>query len=183
MTKFDFYNSQPTINLVPLAKTHLSRLVETVNHPDVARWLPFHSPFDMKQAVTILSLSRSKKTDYTCWMIESQEEMNSVGVLIMQSQYHPQCLQFGYWIVANYHRRGYASQAMKLICEVAFDRFHAIRLQAQVHVDNVASIRLLEKIGFIRESLMPGGIAVMNDVPADAYMYVRMKEKENKNDQ
>lgn len=49
---------------------------------------------------------------------------------------------------AAYRRQGYASDALRLLCEYAFGFLHLKQLTAHVAVDNEASIRLFASCGF-----------------------------------
>ncbi|WP_455591169.1 GNAT family N-acetyltransferase [Bacteroides sp.] len=60
----------------------------------------------------------------------------------------------GIAIHKDYRKEGYASDALKLLCDYAF-RFLFIRqLYAHVAVDNEASVRLFTSCGFIRSGVL-----------------------------
>ena len=51
----------------------------------------------------------------------------------------------------EFRGRGYAGEAYRLVIEYAFDRLNMRRLHAGARVDNVASIVVLKKLGFVEE--------------------------------
>lgn len=59
----------------------------------------------------------------------------------------------GYGIDVDHGGKGYATQAVSLAVEVAFDDLGLHRVQAAVVPDNRASARVLEKVGFAEEGL------------------------------
>jgi ribosomal-protein-alanine N-acetyltransferase len=59
----------------------------------------------------------------------------------------------GYGIDHDHGGRGYATQAVKLVVQVAFDDLGLHRVQAAVVPENKASARVLEKCGFREEGL------------------------------
>lgn len=59
-------------------------------------------------------------------------------------------VEIGYWIGRPYWGRGYATAAAELLIEEARRR-GLERLYAEVFVENPASMRVLEKAGFVRE--------------------------------
>ena len=64
-----------------------------------------------------------------------------------------QSANLGYWTGAPFARRGFMTDALSGLLPFAFDRLALHRLGAAVLEGNVASNRLLEKVGFTREGL------------------------------
>ena len=54
------------------------------------------------------------------------------------------------WIYPQYRRQGFAYKAYKLALEYIFMTFSYDEISSGVYIDNVASIKLMEKIGFKR---------------------------------
>jgi ribosomal-protein-alanine N-acetyltransferase len=64
--------------------------------------------------------------------------------------------------------RGYATEAARAILQVAAARFRRERLVAVIHPDNVASLRAVERLGFVYE----------HDVPYRDFGLVRLYARE-----
>ena len=60
----------------------------------------------------------------------------------------------GYWIDRAAAGRGLASLAVALVCDHAFGPVGLHRLQADIRPENLASQRLVERLGFRREGLL-----------------------------
>mgnify|MGYP002777217312 CR=1 FL=1 len=60
--------------------------------------------------------------------------------------------QVGFWVGAEHTRRGYMSEALGLVERWAALERGLARLEAQVLPDNSASLALLEKLGYRRDS-------------------------------
>jgi ribosomal-protein-alanine N-acetyltransferase len=58
---------------------------------------------------------------------------------------------FGYELGSDYWRQGIMTQAIRAMINFGFDEMELNRVQALVMPKNVASIRMLEKLGFERE--------------------------------
>jgi ribosomal-protein-alanine N-acetyltransferase len=56
-------------------------------------------------------------------------------------------VEVGYSIVPNYRGRGFASEATRVLIERAFERSGIRRITAKCLNDNVASLKILEKLG------------------------------------
>src|SRR5690606_16053876 len=62
-----------------------------------------------------------------------------------------QSCSLGYWVGEPYARRGNMSSAVAASLPFVFEHLRLHRLEAACLPTNVASIRLLEKVGFTRE--------------------------------
>lgn len=62
----------------------------------------------------------------------------------------------GYKFSSAYQHKGYASEAVEKLIDVAFTELDLHRLCARVQAENLPSIRLLEGLGFEREGICRG---------------------------
>jgi RimJ/RimL family protein N-acetyltransferase len=62
--------------------------------------------------------------------------------------------EIGYWLGESFWGRGIVTEALVLVTDYAFETFNILRLFALPFADNVASIRVLEKAGYVREGLL-----------------------------
>ncbi len=62
--------------------------------------------------------------------------------------------EVGFALARDSWRRGYMKEALPLLVDFAFSRLGLRRLEADVDPRNVASLRLLERLGFQREGLL-----------------------------
>ncbi len=65
---------------------------------------------------------------------------------------------FGYWLGEQYWGRGIMSEAVRAASEYALDHFGLVRLEAPVFSWNPASMRVLEKAGFVREGVLRSSV-------------------------
>lgn len=56
--------------------------------------------------------------------------------------------ELGYWIAEEYHGRGYATEASRILIKRAFEDLNIQRIYASYKKENIASKRVLEKLGF-----------------------------------
>lgn len=59
--------------------------------------------------------------------------------------------ELGYIVNPKYQRKGYGSEAAKGLVEYGFKKYSIHRIMARCNPENIASWKLLEKVGFIRE--------------------------------
>jgi ribosomal-protein-alanine N-acetyltransferase len=66
-----------------------------------------------------------------------------------------QSCNVGYWVAQQYNGRGFATDALALVCERAFGELGLHRIEAGTLLHNVASQRVIEKNGFTRIGIAP----------------------------
>jgi ribosomal-protein-alanine N-acetyltransferase len=66
-----------------------------------------------------------------------------------------QSAYLGYYIFADFARRGYMCEGMTLVIDQAFTKLGLHRVEANIQPENHASIALVRKCGFRREGFSP----------------------------
>jgi RimJ/RimL family protein N-acetyltransferase len=90
----------------------------------------------------------------THWALDIDgEAVGGIGVDLGQGNY-ARTGHFGYWLGESYWGRGIMSAAVRATVEYVFSRTDVVRLEAPVFEWNPASMRLLEKCGFMREGVL-----------------------------
>lgn len=90
----------------------------------------------------------------THWAIEVDGvAVGGIGVDLGEGVFE-RSAHFGYWLGEPYWGRGLMSEAARATSVYALDRFGLARLEAGVFAWNPASMRVLEKAGFVREGVL-----------------------------
>lgn len=76
----------------------------------------------------------------------------------------------GYCLNAAAWGRGYATEAARVLLQWAFDTLDLNRVQSETDTRNVASARVLEKLGFVLEGTLREDCIVNGDV-SDTWVY------------
>ena len=101
--------------------------------------------------------------------------IGSIGIF-RQGNIHRQTAELGYYIAEEYWGKGIMTEAVKQICEYVFANSDIIRIYAEPFAYNVASCRVLEKVGFQYEGTLRSN-AVKNSKVIDMKMYSLLKEE------
>jgi ribosomal-protein-serine acetyltransferase len=78
--------------------------------------------------------------------------------------------ELGYWVNSQYANRGIATQAVLAVTHYAFKELKALRVEIRCDEDNVASRKVAQKLGFIKEGILrnhtlkPHGHGIRNTV-------------------
>jgi [ribosomal protein S5]-alanine N-acetyltransferase len=78
--------------------------------------------------------------------------VGGIGVMPLKGIYS-KTGEFGYWLGEPYWGQGIATAAAKAVAAYAFESLDLERLEAGVFMWNPASMRVLEKVGFVREGI------------------------------
>jgi len=106
----------------------------------------------------------------TSWAIEVDGlAVGAIGVTLKEGIYLKSA-EFGYWLGEPYGGRGIMTEAVKAVSPYAMRRFGLIRLEAPVFEWNPASMRVLEKCGFVREGVLRAS-AVKDGQTIDRVLY------------
>jgi RimJ/RimL family protein N-acetyltransferase len=110
----------------------------------------FPFPYEMEQAHTFLGWI-AKQPSPTVWAIEvNGEAVGGIGIEL-HADVERVSAEIGYWLGEAMWGRGIATEALKAITAEAFKRFDITRLYALPFADHAASVRVLEKAGYVRE--------------------------------
>ena len=99
--------------------------------------------------------------------------IGSIGIF-RQENIHRQTAELGYYIAEEYWGKGIMTEAVRQICEYVFRESDIIRIYAEPFVYNIASCRVLEKVGFQYEGTLRSN-AVKNGRVIDMEMYSLLK--------
>jgi RimJ/RimL family protein N-acetyltransferase len=81
--------------------------------------------------------------------------------------------EIGYWLGESYWGRGIATEALVLVTNYVFTTANLLRLFALPFADNAASMRVLEKAGYVREAILRSS-SVKYGKPRDQALYVKI---------
>lgn len=106
---------------------------------------------EAKQIIEHYSLNKTSKiaSYYRAMMIEK-----STGNFIGTLGYHyldlnKKQVEIGYDVWKAYWGQGFGSEAVEMLIQDCFDELDINQIYALIHPDNAASIRLLNKLGFV----------------------------------
>jgi RimJ/RimL family protein N-acetyltransferase len=122
--------------------------------PEVVRYL-YQSPMDREEASVHLSGRLSARLpEEGAWLnlaaTADGRYLGEVGVSLV-SRDHRQC-EVGYIFLPQAQGAGYATEAVAAMVDLAFDQLAAHRVAGRLDARNVASSRLLERLGMRREA-------------------------------
>jgi RimJ/RimL family protein N-acetyltransferase len=132
----------------------ISDVIRNISNLEVTKWLlvvPY--PYTEKDAVWYINhckekLDKNPREDYSYWieLKETKEVIGGIGLAKVSMEHGTGSV--GYWLGVDHHRKGYGSEALEALLDLAFNKLSLRRLEAGVFVGNPSSGKLLEKYGF-----------------------------------
>jgi len=136
----------------PWAESDAASLQRHANNRNVSMHLRdrFPFPYEMEQARTFLGWL-AKQPSPTVWAIEVAGEASGGIGIEQHTDVERVSAEIGYWLGESVWGRGIATEALIAVTAEAFKRFDITRLYALPFADHAASVRVLEKAGYVRE--------------------------------
>ncbi|HUQ89405.1 MAG TPA: GNAT family protein [Vicinamibacterales bacterium] len=139
-------------NVRPWTQTDVDSLQRHANNRHVSMHLRdrFPFPYGIEQARAFLGWIATQPSP-TVWAIDvNGEAVGGIGIEL-HSDVERVSAEIGYWLGETLWGRGIATEALKAVTAEAFTRFEITRLYAVPFADHAASVRVLEKAGYVRE--------------------------------
>jgi ribosomal-protein-alanine N-acetyltransferase len=155
-------------------ETDRDSLVAQANNRNVWRNLRdrFPHPYTENDAEAWLALARAQP-DWLNWAIVVDDAAVGCVGLEPLTDVHAGTTHIGYWLGEPYWGRGIMTAAVQAIAEHAFSPLGFKRIETPVFAWNPASMRVLEKCGFVREGVMAKSVLKDGEL-IDSVLYARI---------
>jgi ribosomal-protein-alanine N-acetyltransferase len=147
-------------------------LQHLADNPNIAANLydRFASPYTISDAEFFISLHIDEQPATTFVIDVDSKFAGTIGIDFRNDVFVRSPL-FGYWLGEDYWGQGIMTQAARLVVQYAFKTFDIICMQAGVFSSNPASMRVLEKSGFIKQGILKGTIFKQGQI-LDEHIYL-----------
>lgn len=108
------------------------------------------------------------------WIVEAPEPVGWITLVVANWEHG--LAEIGYALSTRHQRRGIMYQALEAFLSDLFCRTSLRRLEARCAVQNFASQKVLEALGFEREGHLKQ-FFVLQGVPVDNYLYAMLREE------
>jgi len=143
------------LRLRPVRAEDADRVLEYRNLPEVTRWL-LHTEVDPADFAAAWQRRALDPDDHSIAAVLDGVVIGTVSLAVVDGMGQPGMPprtegELGYTFDPAYGGRGYATEAVAAVLAYAFDRLGVRRITAGCFADNLASVRVLEKVGMRRE--------------------------------
>ncbi|WCM91465.1 GNAT family N-acetyltransferase [Acidovorax sp. NCPPB 2350] len=148
------------LRLRPIALHDAPALLEMSATRPPRQWIGYNALADMEAAeifVEWMMMIGRKAIPDICWAVERLETPGLIG-LCQFKQWDPveRVALLGYELAQAHQGRGFMTEAVQALVWGCFQGFGLRHLDAHVHPDNAPSLRLLHRLGFIEQCVLPG---------------------------
>lgn len=152
-------------------------LAEAINDAAIARMLArVPHPYGLEDARAFLAAAQAGDLPSLLIFRRTAGQPRLVGgaALTRDGSDDARAAQLGYWIARPYWGLGYATEAARGILAIGFDSLRLTDVTACHHLDNPASGRVLDKLGFVATGVSPSfSLARDAAIPARTYRLSR----------
>lgn len=165
-----------TIKLRPLTPDDKYRLAELANNQKVAVNLRdgFPNPYTLADAEKFIENFAVQDPQQIFAIEFNGDYVGNIG-LHKASDVYRLTAEIGYFLGEPYWNKGIMTHAVKLICDYGFKNLDIIRIHAGIFEFNPASMHVLEKCGFKKESVAEKAI-FKNGKVYNEIRYVKLAE-------
>jgi len=160
------------IKLQPLDRSDWELFKELNQCPKIMEHLYDRLPLDQIKSVFESRISPiTEQSDGWCFSISDAatgEKLGNIGLKL--TDINEKVAEVGFMLKEEAQGKGYATEALNLAKEYAFQTLKLIKIAAICSTENSGSYKLLEKVGFIRESVLPKNTSI-NGRLVDDYVY------------
>ena len=144
------------LKLTPITLSDLARIHELHSLPETDEFNTLGIPENLDQTEGIIrewiaknNSGHNRNFTFKVELIESKTFVGLISLNLGKPKF--QIAEVWYKFHSNFWNKGYATESLKKILCFAFRELNLHRVEAGCAVDNIASIRTLEKVGMTRE--------------------------------
>lgn len=129
---------------------------EYYTDPEVAKFILATNPKSLMEASAEVQYCQNlfKNRQGIYWTIARKSDNRMIGAIGLYINNNHHRAEICYDLARNYWRRGIMTNALRAVIEYTFKHIGVNRIEALTVPDNVASIAVLEKLGFVREGIL-----------------------------
>lgn len=165
------------VTLRPFVPGDKKRLAELGNNVNIFRNLRdgFPHPYTITDAERFIAMVMEHVPPHAFAIEYQGEYVGNIGIH-PKGEIYRLGAEIGYFLGEAYWHRGIMPRAVRLACDYAFRELAIIRIDTGVFDYNMASQRVLEKCGFVREGVFRKSVIKMGRI-CDEVRYALLKEE------
>lgn len=170
LPRYSTYLETPRLVLRPLYLNDAQDVFEYSSNPNVTRYNDCEPFKKIEESIEFIKLTHTLNIDNSLSFLgivdkKSNKVIGTVG-LFRRTDLSKWTLELGYSLAESYWGKGYATEAVRTLIDYAFAILPGLeRIEATCLTPNVASQKVLEKVGMQREGIL------RNYYKKDGYFY------------
>lgn len=144
------------LNLREIRQGDVESIYKLLSDPEVIKYDTFELFTNIKQAEDLINWfdEAFKQKQAIFWGISLKNNPEIIGFCKCEIEIPKVRADLGYDLTPKYWNKGIMTEALSAIMKFIFNTLDVNRIEAAVSTENIASIRLLEKLGFMKEGIL-----------------------------
>lgn len=151
-------------------ETDVSLILQLNSDYDVVKYLhePILDTAEKARKILMDVILPQYKINLGRWAVFTRQQDEFIGWCGLKSRPELNEIDLGYRFKKNYWGNGFATEAAKATLQYGFETLQLNEIMGRAHIDNIASIKVLEKIGmqYIRDE-------IVDDCPVKTFVAVK----------
>jgi RimJ/RimL family protein N-acetyltransferase len=126
--------------------------------PEIGRYMPWaHAKYSAEDARLFIgraTVMRENEAGYEFFILDAKTNVVLGGCGLNRFDHENKTCNLGYWVRTDRTRQGIATEASGLLLKFGFEELKLNRIEIIAEVTNLASQRVAEKVGGVREGVM-----------------------------
>jgi ribosomal-protein-alanine N-acetyltransferase len=162
--------------LRPIKTEDLDSLVLHANNKKIARYMTnrFPHPYTHEDGKNFIDFCMADNGSYIMAIDLNGSLVGAVGIH-QQDDVMKNNAELGYWIAEQYWNKGIITNAVREMIEWAFQNLSINRVFARPYGSNLASQRVLDKLGFVKEAQISKNIEKWGEFEDELIYAIRKK--------
>jgi len=142
--------------LRPIGEADAEEIFQYASNPNVTRYTLFETHRDLNDTLTFIRDVAMKQYEEElpgplgiCWKEDPARVLGTLGCFWATRV--NKTMELGYAIAEQFWGRGIAAEASRAVIGHVFANYDVVRLQAHCMAENMASVRVMEKLGMTFE--------------------------------
>lgn len=137
--------------MIPTSREDAAFIYELLNSP---KWLQFigdrkiYTIKDAEEYIDMKMRPQLERLGFSVYTLLRKSDQNKIGICCLIDREELEGIDLGYALLPDYEGAGYAQEASKKMIAVGFEEFGLPNLYAITNPNNIASQKLLLKLGF-----------------------------------
>lgn len=164
------------VTLRPWRPNDAAAVFSACQDPLIARFIPIPQPYTEEDAQTFVEIRRRdwETQDERSFAIVDAATGELLGSIARHGPFGHRAT-YGYWLVPEARSRGIATRALRLITDWTIATTSVIRLDLYTDLENDASGRVAQRVGFEREGIRRAWELDREGRPIDVVFYVLVR--------
>lgn len=145
------------LTLRPFHHSDARDLFDMYSDPKVMRFWssPPWGSIDQAHETIARGIEAFKNGEYLCLILERTEDSRLLGQCTL-FKFSESCrrAEIGYCLASRAWRNGYMNEALRALIGYGFEQLNLNRIEADIDPINEASVKTVERLGFVREGLL-----------------------------